>query len=79
VHSGNRTLTFPHDRIITFSDKELNTWIEKIKSMIGRTDNERKARSLEIELCYLQREMDSRVKLHRSEPRIARPRLHRRV
>ena len=79
MHSGNRALTFPNDRIVTFSDKELNTWIEKIKSMIGRTENEERTRSLEIELCYLQREREARVQLHRSEPRIARPRLRRRI
>ena len=79
MYSGTRMPTFSHDKIITFSDKELDTWIEKIKFMIGRTDNEKRTRSLEIELCYLQREVGSRMRLRHSEPRIARPRLQRRV
>ena len=79
MYSDNRIPTFRHDRIVTFSDNELDTWIEKFKFMIGKTDNEKRARSLQVELCYLQREMDARVKVHRSSPRIARPRLQRRA
>ncbi len=79
MHSGNGTLSFPYDRVINFSDKDLDIWIEQVRSMIVRTDDREKEISLEIELCYLQRETYNRIKTMPRERKVVRPRFNRHI
>ena len=65
---SDRAPSFNNNKLQTFSDKELITWVGRIRSMIGKTWDREKAKFLEIELCYLQREISCRAKLHLVHP-----------
>jgi len=55
------------DKIATMTDDDLNSHFFKIKNLLSYKNHSRNKRDLEIELCYLQREVrvrENRRKAH---------------